>query len=181
MEGSRFAFDIYLHQVDYLGIGGLFYIIPNSLYVELSATTFYKKLIWPVDEYANPEDFEAPLLPVYLTAGYYMNREDALFRFGFNTGVFLRFVSLEDQGITLDPISAWGVKIFGFHGEVSSFRKIRFYYEHNILAYYTQTPALMKTAIQGSSGSAGTAGYIFGLNPFVFDFLDLKIGVRIIL
>jgi hypothetical protein len=181
VPGSRFAFDVYLHQVDYLGLGALFYILPNFLYVELSATTFYKKLIWPVDKESDPADFESPLLPVYLTAGYYINREDALFRFGFNTGAFVRFVSLEDTGITLDPISTWGIKILGFHGEFSGFRKIRFYYEHNVLAYYTETPALMQAAIQGPSGSGGTAGYIFGLDPFVFDVLDLKIGVRIIL
>ncbi|MBN2440137.1 MAG: hypothetical protein JXJ04_02285 [Spirochaetales bacterium] len=180
IPGSKIAFDIYLHQADYLGAGCLYYIIPNNFYVELSATTYLKKLIWPVEE--NIEEWEAPLLPVYFTSGFYVNPADSFFRYGFNFGFFIRFVYLDGIGVTIDPISRWGFKIFGFHAEVSGFNKIRFFYEHNVLVYYTDTPELMKAALIGGpdSDSGSPPGYIFG-NSHVLDFLDIKVGIRIIL
>ncbi|MBN2532805.1 MAG: hypothetical protein JXB88_07940 [Spirochaetales bacterium] len=160
---SRIALDAYLHEVDYLGGGFVFYLIPNYYFLELSITTYIKKLIWPVEK-GDTKDYESPLFPVFLTFGFYVNEEDSFFRYGFNAGVFIRLFYDNDRGIILDPVAGWGVKLFGFHAELSTLKKIRFFYEQNVLVYITENPNLLSDN-----------------DMHAINFFDIKLGVRFIL
>lgn len=179
---SWIAFDVYLHHVDYLGAGFLFYILPNYFYVELSMTTYIKKLIWPVAR-DDERDYESPLFPVFLTTGFYVNEEDRFFRYGFNVGAFIRFLYHEKkERIIPDPNSSWGLKLLGFHAEFSGYKKIRFFYEHNILVYITEDVNRLIAAIDGDPGSGGIImGNFFGNFRSAVTFWDIKLGVRFIL
>jgi hypothetical protein len=178
---SRIAFDLYLHHVDYLGAGFLYYIYPNLVFAELSATTYIKKLIWPVE--GDTRDWESPLFPVFLTAGFYVNNEDLFFRYGFNAGVFLRFFFDDNKGkIVLDPVSSWGIKLLGFHAEFSGFPKIHFFYEHNILLYFTENPDLLEAAVKGKIEPRDiNPGVYPDTSTHALNFFDIKLGVRFFL
>ncbi|MBN1698711.1 MAG: hypothetical protein JW881_14440 [Spirochaetales bacterium] len=178
-KASQFAFDLYFEQFDYFGGGFLYYIIPNYLYTELETTLFFKKIFWPVEK--DGVNWEAPLMHVFLSLGYYLNKEDSLFRLAVETGVFFRLFFHEDLFISLDGLSGMGLKLCGVHLEVSSFPKLRFFYDHNIMLFFTDYPDLMRTAIVGSSNDDGMLfGYLFA-EKFVMDFLNFRIGVRFIL
>jgi hypothetical protein len=175
---SRFGCDLFLHQADYLGAGFLFYIVPNYIFTEISATTYMKKLIWPVEK--ETSDWESPLFPVFFTAGFYVNEEDDLFRYGFTTGVFIRFFYDDNEGsIILDRVSSWGIKVLGFHAELSGYKKIRFFYEHTILIYATENPSLLKAAIDRKINPESMVSGIYFIDfEHVINFFDIKLGVR---
>jgi hypothetical protein len=176
---SRFAFDIYLEQSDYIGGGFIYFIIPNYFYTELSTTLFFKKLFWPVEE--DQANWEAPLMHIFLALGYYFNKEDSFVRIALNSGVFIRLFFHEDLLVALEPLSGVGLRLCGVHLEVSSFPKVRFFYDHNWLIYFTDYPDLMRAAILGTSNDEGMLfGFVFGRHT-VMDFLNFQIGIRILL
>jgi hypothetical protein len=175
--GSMFAVDLYLHQSDYLGAGFRYYYVINKFFVDFKTTLYMWKLIWPVE--GNKNKYEAPLVHFNLLTGLYINNEDALFRFSVSAGPFIRVIYIDPLGLMLDQISGVGITLPSVNIEVSSFEKIRFFFEYNVNFYFTDHVDFFKTSSGNVGNNKGNSfGYIFTDYHFVMDLMDFKVGIR---
>ena len=63
--------------------------------------------------------------------------------------------------------------------EISPFQKLRVFAEYTVAAYLTSDANLVQQALFSQDDhNSSQAGYIF-ITPFIFDFLDIRLGVRI--
>ena len=158
--------------MNYPGLEGTVYIIPNLIFVRLGLTTFAFGL--PRDEDADlPNGF--PLTNLIVSTGGYVNRADAFFRFYGALGFFLRFNHIPGKYFGLDLIAPVGLSLI-IGTEMSARRQVRPYLEYRPLLYFTSSQLLVEAAYSGSTGEP--APYL-GIGDRLFiDARNFHVGVR---
>ena len=168
--------DIYLQSIDYPGVGIFYYLLPDSFFLELGATFYQFKLMWPVpDEDINK--YSLPLTHLFLNAGFYILPADSFISVYLSTGAFIRLIGLGDKGIVLDPLSPWGLKILAINAEIFLFKNVKPFFEYGCLFYFTQDGRMMEASLTDVN-SRLTNGYIF-TDKLVIDMVHIQAGVRI--
>ncbi|MBN2736603.1 MAG: hypothetical protein JXR70_06450 [Spirochaetales bacterium] len=174
---TRIAFDVFLYQLDYIGANFAFYFYPNFIFAQTGVTYLGKKLIFPVED-SQLSHLEAPILNISLAGGYYFNSEDQLLRFSLKHGAFLSLLISEELGVQPNPLAGFAINVVSANMEISPYPKLRAFLEYSLVAYLTNDANQVKQAMYSEDNSdSNVIGYIF-MTPFIFDLLDIKIGVR---